>query len=204
MRVSPQDNSVHIGQRIAVVGNTGCGKTTLAKRLATRLDVPYVCNDEQIWGPNWTPVPHAQRVENFKRTLEGDRWTFDGNVQNRSDRPDDQYLLSRIDMIIWLDLPRIVAHWQLLRRTIWRAWSQEPLWHDNRESWRINFASRDSILLWGLCMHRRYRRIYRHLFNDPAVAHIAKIRLRSRAEIERLMQWLPPASTNDNENSGLC
>lgn len=45
------------GRRISVVGVTGAGKTTLARRLSDLLDVPHVELDALHWEPNWTPAP---------------------------------------------------------------------------------------------------------------------------------------------------
>ena len=48
--------------RINVVGTSGCGKSTVAKRIAERLNVPYIQLDELYWKPNWVeslPCPSA-------------------------------------------------------------------------------------------------------------------------------------------------
>jgi adenylate kinase family enzyme len=42
-----------LGPRIAVVGTSGAGKTTLSARLASRLDCPHVELDAFQHGPNW-------------------------------------------------------------------------------------------------------------------------------------------------------
>ena len=39
--------------RINVVGTSGCGKSTVGKRIAERLSVPYIQLDELYWKPNW-------------------------------------------------------------------------------------------------------------------------------------------------------
>jgi len=41
-------------RRVSVVGTVGSGKTTFARALARKLDVPYVELDELNWGPRWT------------------------------------------------------------------------------------------------------------------------------------------------------
>ena len=50
------------GRRILVVGTSGAGKTYVAQHLAKRLNLRYICNDTIIWGPDWTPVPKADRL----------------------------------------------------------------------------------------------------------------------------------------------
>jgi adenylate kinase family enzyme len=44
---------VQLGQRIAVVGTSGAGKTTFAARLAALLDCRHIELDAFQHGPNW-------------------------------------------------------------------------------------------------------------------------------------------------------
>ncbi len=48
-----QKNFQHCGQRIAIVGTTGSGKTTLAQQLSQRINVPHIELDALHWEPNW-------------------------------------------------------------------------------------------------------------------------------------------------------
>ncbi len=180
------DERVQPGRRIAVVETSGSGKSHVARALALRLNIPFVCNDSIIWRPNWTPTPRPDRLALFDAALAGPAWTFDGNFGSLKD-PEDHLILQRIDTLVWLDLPRWLAHWQLLRRTIIRAWTKQPLWHDNRETWRQSFASRDSILWWAVKTHRHYHRNYARLFADPRAADVRKVHLSSRRQINA---WL--------------
>ena len=40
--------------RINVIGTSGSGKSTLSKRIAEKLNIPYVEMDALFWKPNWT------------------------------------------------------------------------------------------------------------------------------------------------------
>ena len=40
--------------RINVIGTSGSGKSSFSKRLAEKLDVPYIELDALHWKPNWT------------------------------------------------------------------------------------------------------------------------------------------------------
>jgi len=160
-------------QRIAVVGTTGSGKTTLAYRLAKLLGVAHVELDALHWGPNWTPPPIPVFRERIAQALRGDRWVVDGNYSRVRD-----IVWGRADTVVWLDyaLPLIMG--RLVWRTIRRIVTQEELWSGNREYLRAQL-SRDSILLWALQTYRRRRREYPALFEMPEYAHLAVVRLRS-------------------------
>ncbi len=86
------------GQRINVVGVTGSGKTTLARRLSDRLDIPHVELDALFWGPGWTETPDDVFRERVRQALAGERWVVDGNYSRIRD-----IIWPRADTIIWLD-----------------------------------------------------------------------------------------------------
>lgn len=174
------------GRRIAVLGTSGCGKTYVAKRLAEILGVPYVCSDAILWGPNWIQKPPHDQLSGYDEATRGSAWTFDGNLGNAT-KAENALVLARVDTLVWLDLPFWRVFTQLLARTVRRAWTREELWHGNRESWRVSFLSRDSILLWAIRTYRPNRRRYAEHFVDPAYASLKKVRFTRRRDIEA---WL--------------
>jgi len=163
-----------LGQRVAVVGTTGSGKTTLAGHIARCLGVPHVELDALYWGPDWTPAPVDLFRARVDRALSGDAWVVDGNysaVRN--------IVWNRASAVVWLDYVLLVVMAQLVWRTFRRGITREELWHGNRESLCRSLLSRDSILLWALRTYRRRRREYPALFNRPEYAHLAVVHLRS-------------------------
>jgi len=160
-------------QRIAVVGTTGSGKTTLAHRLAHRLDIPHVELDALHWGPDWIPVPTAIFRERIARALSGRQWVVDGNYGKVRD-----IVWGRADTVVWLDYALPVVVGRLLWRTLRRVVTREELWSGNREGVR-GTLSHDSILLWALRTYWRRRREYPALFASPEHAHLTDMRLPS-------------------------
>jgi adenylate kinase family enzyme len=49
-----------IGQRIAIIGNAGGGKSTLARRLAASHDLPLTEVDKLLWQPGWKITPEEE------------------------------------------------------------------------------------------------------------------------------------------------
>lgn len=174
------------GRRIAVLGTSGCGKTFVAKRLAEVLGITYICSDAIYWGPNWTEAPPDERMAEYDRVTRAETWTFDGNVDGLSDNK-GELILQRADTLVWLDLSRREVFWQVLLRTIRRAWTKEPMWHGNRESWRLSFFSRESILLWSMQTYGKRRKQYSALFDSEDYPHLQRIRLTHRRAVDR---WL--------------
>lgn len=162
-----------MSRRIAIVGASGNGKTTLARALASRLGVPHVELDELHHGPNWTEAtPEELRARVLERMNGG--WVMDGNYARKI----GDLVTAEADTVVWLDLPLPVILWRLLRRTLRRILRREVLWNGNRESWRSAFVGGESLFAWTIRQHVKLRR------RPPARVDV---RLRSAREVDR---WL--------------
>jgi adenylate kinase family enzyme len=178
--LSPPSNP--IGQRIAVIGTTGSGKTTLAAQLALRLGVSHIELDALHWEPHWAEAPLDVFRARVTQALSLDTWVVDGNYSKVRDM-----VWGRADTVVWLDYSLPVMLGRLTKRTLYRIVTREELWNGNRESLRGTFFSRDSILLWALKTYRRRRREYPLLFAQPEYCHLTVIRLPSSHVTNR---WL--------------
>lgn len=172
-------------KRINVVGASGSGKSTFARKLAEKIDAPYIQLDQVFWKSNWQEPSDSEFFPKLEAALVGDRWVLDGNY-NRT----QSIKWKRIDMIIWIDLPFWLTFWQALKRAFWRAITQEELWPGtgNKESFRRSLFSKKSILLWTIQTHGPVRARYEALMRDPKFRHIPWVRLRSRNEIREFLR----------------
>jgi GTPase SAR1 family protein len=164
--------------KIAVVGTSGSGKTTVARELARRLGVPHVELDALFHGPGWTETP----VEEFRRRVaaatEADGWVVDGNYDSKL----GELVLERADTVVWLDLPLRVALTRVTRRTIRRIRLGEELWSGNRESWRGGFFGWESMFVWTIRSHLRHRRTRAERLAQHRGLEV--VRLTTRGEVE--------------------
>jgi adenylate kinase family enzyme len=164
--------------RIAVVGTSGSGKTTVARRLAEHHGVPHVELDALHWGPNWSEPTAEEFRARVDEATSSPGWVADGSYHAKL----GDSLVERADFIVWLDLPfRTVAR-RIWVRTLRRVRRREELWAGNRETWRDAFFSRDSLFVWIVTTHRARRRRYLDRLDRYEFVH-----LRSQREIE---DWL--------------
>lgn len=168
--------------RIAIVGTTGAGKTTLGERLSALLDIPFIDLDVLGWEANWTQPPPEVMNARVSVELSGDRWITAGNYSRV--RP---IVWGMADTLIWLDYPLRVIFSRLFRRTVRRVVGREELWGGNRESFREQFMSRDSLFYDAATTHNRRRAEFPVDLAKPAYAHLPLLRFRKPEETER---WL--------------
>ena len=175
-------------RRINVVGTSCSGKTTLARDLARRLDLPHIEFDALFWGSDWTPVPKATFRSRLQAALAADSWVADGGYASVRD-----ITWSRADTIVWLDYPMrtVLARWA--HRTVSRIRTREEFWPGtgNRESIR-NALRRDGLLWWILSTHWRRRRSMTAAGRERA--DLRWIRLRSPADADRWLASVQSAS----------
>lgn len=108
-------------KRIAVIGNAGGGKSTLARRLSAEHDLPYREVDALMWNPDWTQVDDDLFDAAHDDLIAGDRWVIDGFGPWRS--VDARF--RRADTIVLVDLPLWVHFWLATERQI--AWQKGTL-----------------------------------------------------------------------------
>ena len=175
-------------QRVTVKGTSGVGKTTFGTELARRLGVPFIELDALHHGPNWAAPPDEVFRARVRQALDAtpDGWVIDGNYDTKL----GDTVLGEVDTIVWLDFPLWVTFPRLWRRTLHRIRNDVELWAGNRETWRDQFASRETIFFWSVRSHFEHRRHWPARFgDDPRL-----VRLRSPREAQR---WLDAQGAPD-------
>jgi len=151
--LGPTDPLALRPRRVLVAGVAGAGKTTLAGRIGASLGIPHIEIDALFHGPNWTPRPEFRAdVEAFSSAAE---WVTEW--QYSMVRP---LLLTRCDLLVWLDLPVPQALAQVTLRTLRRRMSGTPLWNGNVEPpLRAFFTDREHIVRWAWDTRHKARRL---------------------------------------------
>lgn len=177
-------------QRISVAGNSGSGKTTIARAVAERLGVPHLELDSVFHQPDWQELP----IEDFRRAVSeraaGDAWVIDGNYRARV----ADLIWSRADTVVWLDYPRRLVMTRMVRRTFGRLLLGRELWNGNKESLRnaLSWNPQTSIIRWAWTHHHEYGETYAAAMTDPANAALTFVRLRHPREAAAWLASLSP------------
>jgi len=179
------------GNRIAVIGATGSGKTTLAQRLGDILDLPVIELDAMHWMPGWTEKPWPEIRTQLDPMTRQDRWITDGNYGQVRD-----LIWPRADTIIWLDYPFLSIFLRLFIRTLKRVFLKVELWNGNRERFRDNFLSRDSLFVWLLKSRPKHRKNYPLAFQEPQHAHLQVLRFTHPRQTERWLTTLKQSTSS--------
>ena len=172
-------------RRISVIGSSsGAGKTTFGRRLAERLELPFIELDAIHWGPRWTFLDAERFRERVSTALPPEGWVVDGNYGKLGG-----LVWDTADTLVWLDIPLRVSLWRILTRTLGRIRTGEELWPGtgNRESIRNAFFAQDSLLLYALRTYRRRKRRWEENLRTGRWSHLTVHRFGSNADADR---WL--------------
>ena len=100
-------------ERIILIGCGGAGKSTLARQMGEKLNIPVVHLDSIFWLPGWVEMEQEAFDAHLREELAKDRWIMDGNF-NRT-MPER---IARCDTIIYLDFSRWACLMGVLKRVL--------------------------------------------------------------------------------------
>lgn len=171
-------------KRIIIIGTSGAGKSTLAKQLAARLNYPHIELDGLYWGENWTKSPHF--LADVAQAVERPFWIIDGNYSSAH-----HIIWSQADTIVWLDYSIWVCYWRMLRRVLQRVLLREELWGGNRETFRKQFFSKESLFVWIYQTHGSRRQKFQKERQEGVYPHLTWIRHSAPRHTRRWFSQLP-------------
>jgi len=149
-------------KRVAVFGNAGGGKSTLAKRLADLTQLPLHPLDMIQFGAGGGAVPQEEYLRAHADLLRQDEWIIDGfgSLASAWER------FAVADTLVYVDLPLIIHHWWVTKRLMKGLFATPEGWPENSPIWSSTI---DSYKVLWRC-HRRLTPKYRQLVADMATS----------------------------------
>ena len=100
--------------RVAVIGNTAGGKSTMCKALSESKGLPVHAVDKIQWNPGWTFSPEVEVEEKLNEIIKTDLWIIDGwgpwkTIERR---------FNAADTIIFVDHSIGIHFWWAFKRQI--------------------------------------------------------------------------------------
>lgn len=100
-------------KKILIVGSGGAGKSTLAKEIGRRLNLPVIHLDAHYWKAGWVHMEFPEWDEKVMEFLEGEAWVMDGNYAKTL-----PMRLDRADTAIFLDASRMKCIYRIFKRRV--------------------------------------------------------------------------------------
>jgi len=155
-------------KRVAVFGNAGGGKSTLAKRLADLTRLPLYPLDLIQYTAGGGEVPHEEYLKAHADLLRREEWIIDGfgSVASAWER------FSKADTLVYIDLPLITHHWWVTKRLIKGLFVTPEGWPDNSPIWSSTLNSYKVLWQCHRGLTPRYRRLVADVAASKQVHHL--------------------------------
>ena len=167
--------NTNLGNRIVVIGSNGCGKTTFAKKLSLKTVLPYHELDFYSWQPGWTETSHEEFRRKVDEITQNEKWIVDGNYRKTMD-----LTIGRSESVVWLDYSFIKTLFRVTKRTVERIWTQEPFWHNNKQSFKMAFYPKNSIILYAAKTYKKKKKNIEEMLKSGRFKDINWIRIKNQ------------------------
>ena len=175
-------------QRILIIGNAGAGKSTFARALSLKLDLPLVHLDKLFWRGDWETVSRDEFDRLLQAALEKPQWIIDGNFSRTMDAR-----LAKCDTIIYLDYSRWVCLWGMFQRVILNRGKVRP---DMAEGCPERFDL--DFLKWVWNFNKKHRENTYRLLNETA--GVETIVLKNRRAVKLFLKRIDEGEYNAERN----
>jgi adenylate kinase family enzyme len=155
-------------KRIAVFGNAGGGKSTLARRLAGLTKIPLYVVDMMQFRAGGAKVPHDEFLQAHADLLRRDEWIIDGfgNVATAWDR------FAAADTLIHIDLPLWIHYNWVTKRFVKGLFANPKGWPENSPLWSSTLSSYRVIPRSHRDLTPKYRQLVAEAAASKRVHHL--------------------------------
>lgn len=122
-------------KKIILLGSSGAGKSTFAKKLSNKINIEVFHLDKLLWKSNWEVTDKNYQIQVQEKIIEKDSWIIDGNYSGTLNMRIDAS-----DTIIFFDINRWICIYHVIKRYFKYKGTTRPDMHkDCPEKLDINF-----------------------------------------------------------------
>jgi len=163
-------------ERILIIGCGGAGKSTLARQLGEKLNLPVVHLDKLFWHPGWVESAKEEIDKKIMEAMSASQWIIDGNYNRTLPKR-----LECSDTVIYLDFSRIACLMGVAKRILTTYGKVRPDMGEGCPE-RINLE----FLMWVWNFNKKHReKYYRMLYETDG---IEKIVLKNRRAVKLFLK----------------
>ncbi len=155
-------------KKVAIFGNTGGGKSTLAKELALITGLPLITLDKIMYKPGGEKIPHAEYLNIHSDQLNDSEWIIDGFgcVPSAWER------FAVADTLVYVDLPLLIHLFWVTKRFIKGGFVNPEGWPDRSPVLRSTVTSYRVLWLCHRKLTPRYRKLVSESAGNKTVVHL--------------------------------
>ncbi|MGH8616268.1 MAG: hypothetical protein ACREUW_01150 [Burkholderiales bacterium] len=166
-------------KRVAIFGNAGGGKSTLARELAAITGLPLHVIDKMQFRTGGIAVPQEEYLQAHAALIRCDEWIIDGfdSVKPAWER------FEAADTLVHVDLPLAVHAWWITKRLVQGLFVDPPGWPAGSPV--ISSSLQSYRVLWPC--HRHLTPKYR-AYGAEAAQRKRVFHLRTRRELKQFLE----------------
>lgn len=165
-------------ERILIIGCGGAGKSTLARQLGEKLNIPVVHLDQLFWKPGWVERSDEEFDVILEQKLEKPKWIMDGNFNRTMPK-----WLEKCDAVIYLDFSRFACLRGVAKRVLTNYGKVRPdMGAGCPERFDLDF------LKWVWNFNKNKRESYYRLLNEAE--GVETIVLKNRRQVKKFLKSL--------------
>ena len=159
-------------KRVAVFGNAGGGKSTLARQLAEITRLPLYVVDKLQFADGGAAVPPDEYLESHRSLLARESWITDGYGDNTTvwER------LGAADTLIYVDLTLPLHYWRVTKRLLNGLFADPEGWPEHSPLWSSTMSSYKAIPRCHQHVTPKYRQLVAEMAASKRVAHLRSAR----------------------------
>jgi adenylate kinase family enzyme len=155
-------------RRVAVFGNAGGGKSTLARQLAALTGLPLHVIDMMEFRVGGDAVPRDEYLRAHAEVLRQEAWIIDGfgGTQQAWER------FAAADTLVYVDLPLVLHYWWVTKRLAKGLSGTPPGWPAGSPLWSSSLAAYRAVGSCERLLAPKYRQVVADAASKKRVHHL--------------------------------